>query len=46
MGFGWWLCEVLGLFTVVREREGRETEIREMIYTILGNIFYYVNILF
>ena len=46
VGFGWWLCGVLGLFTAVRERGGRETEIREMRYIVLGNIFYCVNILF
>ena len=35
MGFGWWLCGVLGLFMVVRERGGRETEIRERKYILL-----------
>ena len=46
VGFGWSLCEVLGLFTAVRKRGGRETEIRERRYIILGNIFYCVDILF
>ena len=46
MGFGWWLCGVLGLSIAVRDRGGRETEIRERRYIILGNIFYCVDILF
>ena len=46
VGFGWWLCGVLGLFTAIREKGGRETETREMKYIILGNIFYCVDILF
>ena len=46
VGFGWWLCRVLGLFTAVREKGRRETRIRERRYIILGNIFYCVNILF
>ena len=46
VGFGWWLCGVLGLFTTVRESGGRETEIKEKRYIILGNIFYCVDILF
>ena len=46
VGFGWWLCGVLGLSTAVRDRGGRETEIRERRYIILGNIFYCVDILF
>ena len=46
VGFGWSLCEVLGLFTAVRKRGGGETEIRERRYIILGNIFYCVDILF
>ena len=46
VGFEWWLCGVLGLFTAVRERGRRETRIRERRYIILGNIFYCVNILF
>ena len=29
VGFGWWLCWALGLFTVVREKGGRETLMRE-----------------
>ena len=32
VGFGWWLCGVLGLFTTVRESGGRETEIKEKRY--------------
>ena len=28
VGFGWWLCGVLGLFTMVRDRGASETEIR------------------
>ena len=46
VGFGRWLCGVLGLFMAIRERGGRETEIRERKYIILGNIFYCVDILF
>ena len=46
VGFGRWLFGVLGLFTAIRERGGRETEIRERKYIILGNIFYCVDILF
>ena len=45
VGFGWWLCGVLGLFKAVREKGGRETEIRERRYIILENIFYCVDIL-
>ena len=39
VGFGWWLCGVLGFFTVVRDRGGSETEIRERRYIILGKYF-------
>ena len=46
VGFEWWLCGVLGLFTPVREGGGKETEIRERRYIILGNILYCVDILF
>ena len=45
VGFGWWLYGVLGLFKAVREKGGRETEIRERRYIILENIFYCVDIL-
>ena len=45
VGFGWWLCGVLGLFKAVREKGGRETEIRERRYIILENIIYCVDIL-
>ena len=38
VGFGWWLCGVLSLFTAVRERGGRETKIRERRYIILVNV--------
>ena len=46
VGFGWWLCGVLGFFMMVRDKGGSETEIRERRYIILGNIFYCVDILF
>ena len=26
VGFGWWLCGVLGLFTTMRSREGRKRD--------------------
>ena len=29
MGFGWWLCWALGLFTVVREGKKRDRNERE-----------------
>ena len=29
VGFGWWLCGVLGLFMMVRDRGASETEMRE-----------------
>ena len=52
VGFGWWLCWALGLFTVVREGKKRDRNERErerergeiLFWDIY--IFYYVDILF